>query len=139
MKYVSLTKYINIFHPGYSAGTWVVDKEHSGTEDDPIHLPYVNFDQKVMDFTADFYKSGISVNNYREVLESAGIAEGVFDFVNLHILSPEVVCAMITYMIRADRFCEGYLKAGIEHGTVTRILKRLKEIDENNPYPDKGI
>ena len=136
MKYVSLTKYIDTFHPGYSAGTWVVDKEHSGTEDDPIHLPFVNLDQKVMDFMEDFYKSGISVNNYKEVLESAGIAEGLFDFVNLHILSPEVVCAMLTYMIRADRFCEGYLMAGIEHGTVARILKRLKEIDENNPYPD---
>lgn len=31
MKYDRLTQYIEIFQPGYSAGTWFFDKEHSGT------------------------------------------------------------------------------------------------------------
>ena len=34
------------------------------------------------------------------------------------------------------RFCEGYLKSKIEQGTVTRVLNRLKDIDEYNPYPN---
>lgn len=136
MKYDRLTQYIEIFQPGYSAGTWFFDKEHSGTVDDPIQMPFVMFDQNMMKFMDEFYESGIAVKNYKEIMETAGIEDEQFDFVNLHILNEEVVCAILTYIIRADRFCEGYLKSKIEQGTVTRLLIRLKDIDEYNPYPN---
>ena len=128
MKYDRLTQYIEIFQPGYSAGKWFFDKEHSGTVDDPIQMPFVMFDQNVMKFMDEFYESGIAVKNYKEIMETAGIEDEQFDFVNLHILNEEVVCAILTYIIRADRFCEGYLKSKIEQGTVTRVLNRLKDI-----------
>lgn len=136
MKYDRLTQYIEIFQPSYSAGTCFFDKEHSGTADDPIQMPFVMFDQNVMKFMDEFYESGIAVKNYKEIMETAGIEDEQFDFVNLHILNEEVVCAIMTYIIRADRFCEGYLKSKIEQGTVTRVLNRLKDIDEYNPYPN---
>ena len=58
MKYDRLTQYIEIFQPGYSAGTCFFDKEHSGTADDPIQMPFVMFDQNVMKFMDEFYESG---------------------------------------------------------------------------------
>ena len=71
MKYDRLTQYIEIFQPGYSAGKWFFDKEHSGTVDDPIQMPFVMFDQNVMKFMDEFYESGIAVKNYKEIMETA--------------------------------------------------------------------
>lgn len=136
MKYYSVTKYIDTFTPEYDAGTWFIDRNSAGTVDDPIQLPYVMLDGEVIKFVDDFYQSGIAVENYQEIMEAAGITNDNFDFLNLHRLNEKAVCAILTFIIRSDRFCEGYLKEKKEQGTVVRILKRLREIDEYNPYPD---
>lgn len=131
MRYSALVKYIDVFTQGYSAGEWIIDMKHSGKADDPISMPYVFFDHKTNAFIEEFFKSHIAQKNYQEILEKAGIKEKAFDSVNLHILDETVVCAMLTSIIKGDRYCEGLIKTSIEKGTVTRILKRLKEIDES--------
>lgn len=59
MKYDRLTQYIEIFQPSYSAGTCFFDKEHSGTADDPIQMPFVMFDQNVRSSWTNSMKVGL--------------------------------------------------------------------------------
>lgn len=41
--YESLTELIPELDSAYEYGTWVVDRKHRGTANDPIHFPYVSF------------------------------------------------------------------------------------------------
>ena len=94
-------------------------------------MPFVMFDQNVMKFMDEFYESGIAVKNYKEIMETAGVEDEQFDFVNLHILNEEVVCAILTYIIRADRFCEGVKLSAL---TVAKSLSLLPTKKLNSLY-----
>ena len=37
--------------------------------------------------------------------------------------------AMILYVVRGDRFCEGFLLRHLENGSMLEWMKRLEEID----------
>ncbi len=135
MKYNLITEYIDIFQPEYLIKIENFGENVAETVDEPNLLSCGIFETKVADFKEAFCESNIAIENYEEVIENAGINADLFDFVNMHILNETVVCAILTYIIRKDRFCEGYLKAMISRGTVIRVLMRLRDIDEYNPYP----
>ena len=42
------------------------------------------------------------------------------------------VLALITYVIRSERICDGEMKSVVESGTMKRWLERLREIDLEN-------
>ncbi|OFX58697.1 MAG: hypothetical protein A2046_10195 [Bacteroidetes bacterium GWA2_30_7] len=42
-------------------------------------------------------------------------------------LSTEILCKLITVIIRANRFNEGYLVISFEKGIILKILKGLKQ------------
>ena len=58
-------------------GEWGHDKEHKGTEDDPIHLPFPIYTEtacKFMKAVYNFVKNNPDYNlyNYSEILEQKG-------------------------------------------------------------------
>lgn len=127
-KHDSLTSYIDDIESASSFGTWVVDRESKGTHDDPITMPYVNFDPMVSRFLSDFYEEDYPDYSYGETLDAAGI-EDKFNF-DTSDADERIVTALLTHVIRMDRFCEGALLEAFEDGTILRWLKRLREIDE---------
>ena len=53
--YESLTELIPELDSAYEYGTWVVDRKHKGTANDPIHFPYVSFGPVMWDFDRCVY------------------------------------------------------------------------------------
>ena len=133
--YESLTKYLSDFSQN-EFGTWVVDKVNNGTLDHPIHLPYVNYSQKVSNFIHDVHvfvedHKSMDLYNYQDILESNGIYfnENSFHSITVENLHAQCVLALILSAVRAERFCEGALLGCLEDGLIQRCLFRLKELD----------
>ena len=55
------------------------------------------------------------------------------DFDNLDLAT---LCKLITTIIRADRFNDGYLISRFENGTILKIIKAIKRNRENSTTPD---
>lgn len=72
----------------------------------------------------------LAVCNYREVLESYGLPdEESMLAADVSELDARCALAMILYVVRGDRFCEGFLLRHLENGAMLKWMKRLKEID----------
>ena len=69
---------------------------------------------------------------YGNILAAAGIeiSSDSFAAVDIERQSADIVLAMLTSSMRAERIWEGAWNAVYESGVMLRILKRLKQIDE---------
>lgn len=79
-KFDELTKYIDILELD-KYGEWIIDREHKGTEDDPIQMPFVAYTRAVHDFIQAVYDFGESHPEYEhirygETLEANGLEWG---------------------------------------------------------------
>ena len=120
-----------------SFGIWHVDTEHKGTEEEPIQMPFFEYDctvnelrKAIYDFVDDHEEMKLS--KYREILETYGIewtAESM-ENANVSSLDGKCVMALMVGTLRGDRFCEGIFLRFLKAGVVTRWIERLKEIDE---------
>ena len=89
-------------------------------------LPYMAYDEIIGRFTALCYEIPVMVNfdwgawkEGEKILRDPG-----FDYDLLDI--PDK-CRLITAIIRADRFSEGYLGWAFESGVVLRLLKSIEK------------
>ena len=136
-KFKILTKYIRGFDTADSFGNWVIDQENDGTTENPIHMPYVNYDELVDSFIKEFYffvenHPEYELSNYNAVLEDNGLSWNSEAMRNAEVdhLDEQCILALILGTIRADRFCEGTLLSFIEDGYILKWLKRLKSFEE---------
>ena len=124
---------------GDKFGEWVHDKEHKGTKDDPIHLPFPNYTQtvcKFMDAVYNFIENNPDYNlyNYDEILERNGYRINDINRIDVSGMDEKCLMAMFVYFVRGERFCDGMILSALEKGTIQKCLKRLREIlgNQNN-------
>lgn len=79
-KYSALTKYINLLKND-NVGEWIVDKEHDGSSERPMQLPFVSYSIAVDKLADDIYKfakesNEIVPSKYADILNANGIEWG---------------------------------------------------------------
>ena len=129
-----------------SIGKWIVDKENDGSPEHPIHFPFVTYSECVNRFEHEVYafeeaNPEYGLHRYGEILKSHGIEWGsrTMKMADVSKLSGRTVMALLMGAIRAERFCDGALKAFFEDGDIEKWLTRLKEIDEMGDIPEQFI
>ena len=110
------------------------DFNHKGTMDDPIPMPYITYGEAVMDFIHVVHKfvddnPDYELKNYMEIMEQNGIKH-VEDAVGNQNLDGKAIMAVLTCIVRQERFCDGLILSCLENGTIQNLLKRLKDFDE---------
>lgn len=135
-KYSALTKYINLLKND-NAGEWICDKEHDGSSERPIHVPFVSYSIAVNNLADDIYKfakesNEIVPSKYAEILQANGIEWGYDSMMKADAseLDAQCILALLIASLRAERFCDGALLGFIKNGAGIRWLKRLQELDE---------
>ncbi len=119
-------------------GQWVIDKENDGSPEHPIQLPYVDYNDAVLELIHAVYRfvkdhSEMELTDYQQILEDNGIQfgdEGI-KTADVSSLDGRTVVALLLSIIRMDRFCEGLLLEYCETGYVEKWLARLREIDQS--------
>ena len=131
MKYQRLTNYIKVFTDHYCAGKWILGGEKSGGDVRPLRVPFVDYDSKIYDFTRDM--NGFMDQQYDETLNNWGVnPQEEKEKIDVTEADDKEVLALITYVIRSERICDGEMKSVVESGTMKRWLERLREIDLEN-------
>lgn len=135
-KYSVLTKYINLLKND-NAGEWTCDKENDGSQERPIHVPFVSYSIAVDNLADDIYEfakesNEIVPSKYAEILQANGIEWGYDSMMKADAseLDAQCILALLIASLRAERFCDGALLGFIKNGAVIRWLKRLQELDE---------
>ena len=80
MTNIKFDKLIGLLEPleTDSVGEWIIDKEHKGTEDDPIHFPYPKYTEVVNELIDAVYKfedenPEYELTKYGELLKGRGL------------------------------------------------------------------
>ena len=123
----------------HDIGEVIIDKEHKGTMDSPIRMPWIRYSETVMKLTKAIYQfvdehQDYDLRHYDVILEKQGIQWSMEAMrkADVSILDGITIMALLVGVIRAERFCDGILLDFFKDGTITSWLKRLKEIDETN-------
>nr|WP_314783864.1 DUF6508 domain-containing protein [Olsenella uli] len=135
----SLTKHLSAIEEAESFGNWVVDRDSKGTMDDPIQMPYVNYETTVTDVEQAIYSfvdehPENELTRYSDILERNGLEwdSRVMSEADVSELDGQAVMALLLGAVRAERFCDGALLRFFKDGSVRRWLLRLREIDEQD-------
>ena len=120
-----------------SVGEWIIDKEHKGTEDDPIHFPYPKYTEVVNELIDAVYKfedenPEYELTKYGELLKERGLEWGQRSMENADVsnMDAQGIMALLMGMVRAERFCDGAIMGMIKSGAVKKWLMRLQELKE---------
>lgn len=116
-------------------GKWIIDNQHKGTIDDPIHFPYVDYSDTVRKFIKAVYhfeerNKDYELTRYNEILEEHGYVDVDFETVDVTGMDDKCLMALFMMLVRADRFCEGIILRAFETGVVFRWLERLRELNK---------
>lgn len=85
--------------------------------------------------TQAIYDPEIVDTRYRDTIENYGL-EGARPWsADVESLDLQATLALLTWVHRADHFCEGAMAAALEDGFVYRILLRLRELDGGKQAP----
>ena len=132
----SLTKHLPAIENAEGFGNWVVDRESTGTMNDPIKMPYVNYGTTVADVEQAIYDfvdehSEYELTHYHDILERNGLewSSQAMSGADVSELDGQAVMALLLGAVRAERFCDGALLDFFEDGSMRRWLLRLKGID----------
>ena len=138
-KFKVLTKYIGKISDIDSYGEWFIDHENDGTQEHPIQMPFVHFNELVDLFVEEFYQFSnnypeYQLTSYESILESNGLKwdDAVMRSADEMSLDAQCILALIMGAIRVNRFCEGALLSFFEDGYIVKWLKRLKMNDDHN-------
>ncbi|AOZ87963.1 hypothetical protein BK049_04185 [Bacillus xiamenensis] len=130
-KFEILTKYIPMLQEN-RIGVWVIDRENDGTAEHPIQMPFVNYYEMVRQFINDVYtfeeqNKDMELTLYREILKVNGIEWGTDDLENVDVsdLNAQCVLALVTGVVRAERFCDGVIFNFFKSGAMLKWLERL--------------
>ena len=144
-QFSALTKYISVIEKD-GIGYWHIDSENDGTPEHPIQFPFVVFSEMVHQFVEDVYAlvdkyPKWELNHYGQILEQNGLKweSKSMSGAIVEDLDARCICAMLIGAVRAERFCDGALKEFFDNGSISRWLKRLAEMDEEQGVPLKRI
>lgn len=97
----------------------------------PGNFPYWDYDNSVVKFIRALYSNGWIIDfnwpewqqeaerfwNNPEMIEQADV---------------DTIKKLLTTHVRKDRFCDGHMAQAIKNGHIVTILRRLKELSEDN-------
>lgn len=134
--YESLTRYLPAIEESDDYGTWIIDREHAGTMDDPKQMPYVDYSRQVTDlenaisaFVVGHAELGLT--RYPDILKENDLSwdSESMEGADASTLDARAVLALLVGAVRAERFCDGALLRFFKQGCIARWLRRLREID----------
>ena len=117
MTNIKFDKLIGLLEPleTDSVGEWIIDKEHKGTEDDPIHFPYPKYTEVVNELIDAVYKfedenPEYELTKYGELLKGRGLEWGQRSMENADVsnMDAQGIMALLMGMVRAERFWRYY-------------------------------
>lgn len=118
-------------------GHWVMDNEHTGTQNNPIRPPYLSYSKVVFDLidaVYDFSKNNPDYNlgHYNKLLEERGLEwnHQSVKSADVYDMDAQGVMALLMALVRGERFCEGSISSALRKGIVQKWLFRLKQISE---------
>ena len=94
---------------------WSKSKEN---EDGSITLPFPIYSEKIINWIHAFYDLKLEDKNYLDNCKY--IKEK-----NIFELDFNEILSYITYFIRGEKFCDGFIASAIENGTIELLEKRL--------------
>ncbi|MGL5405997.1 MAG: DUF6508 domain-containing protein [Propionibacteriaceae bacterium] len=116
---------------------WIIDKENNGTLGNSINFPFFKYSELVTEFIEEFYQFSYSHPEYKLIRYDIILKRHNLKLHNEEIrsdylqeLDEQDILALIMRSIQAERFCEGALLEFIKDGSLTVLLKRLKDIDK---------
>lgn len=139
MTNIKFDKLIGLLEPleTDSVGEWIIDKEHKGTEDDPIYFPYPMYTEMVNELIEAVYEfehenPEYELTKYGELLKERGLEWGQQSMENADVSNMDTQCimALLMGMVRGERFCDGAIMGMIKSGAVKKWLLRLQELKE---------
>ena len=139
MTNIKFDKLIGLLEPleTDSVGEWIIDKEHKGTEDDPIHFPYPKYTEVVNELIDAVYKfedenPEYELTKYGELLKGRGLEWGQRSMENADVsnMDAQGIMALLMGMVRAERFCDGAIMGMIISGVLINRLLRLLELKD---------
>ena len=90
-------------------------------EDGALHLPFVKYASWVTDIVHVAYEHDIVMPDYMSVLEANGI-ESSGDIKDYSALSSDLALAVLTRVIRGERFCEGTIQSAIKDDCLEKVI-----------------
>ncbi|MBQ4100878.1 MAG: hypothetical protein IJC83_04965 [Oscillospiraceae bacterium] len=96
-----------------------------------LHLPVYAYTDAYREFYEDLQP--FLVEDYDKTVKDIRIKLGtssINEDIDISTLTAHDIQALITYIIRKNRFCSGLLAYCLQSGTIEKWLMRLKEIDE---------
>lgn len=107
-------------------GKWYMKKIGIKTYEFPwLEKPIV-----LKEFISDFYKSEIAVSDYIEYLNERSLSNFELIEARMKNLTIEDLRAIVTMVIRQDRFNEGLLVLKITDGFMFKVIERLEALLE---------
>ena len=133
--YEALTKMINRID-ATCPGNWMYERGHAGTMEDPIPMPWIKYDETVVEMIDEIYRfvkehEELNLRHYEDVLAKKGIKWDLTSMKAAPVseLDGTTIMALLVGIVRAERFCDGIVLEVVEDGTLVTWLRRLKEID----------
>ncbi|MDO4798211.1 MAG: NADAR domain-containing protein [Coriobacteriales bacterium] len=81
------------------------------------------------EFMPACYEPDITDHHYDRTLEESGLPGVLAWAANVESLDLKTTVALLTFILRADHFVEGSLAQSLNSGYLTRVLRRLAELD----------
>ena len=120
-------------------GKWMHEEGHAGTREDPIPMPWIKYDETVVELIDEIYRfvkehEEFNLRHYEDILAKKGIKWDLTSMKAAPVseLDGTPIMALLVGIVRAERFCDGIILEVVEDGTVEAWLRRLKEIDTEN-------
>ena len=131
-----LTKYIGKIGIAEIFGDRLIDFENDGTPKYSIPMPYVGYGGLMSSFEDEFNNFSeahpeYELTRYVEILERNGLKCGTSEMRSADVqkLDEQSVLALVMGAIHTERSRDGALLAFFKDGSMSRWLKRLKDLD----------
>jgi ribA/ribD-fused uncharacterized protein len=82
------------------------------------------------EFMPACYEPDITDHDYFSTLEHYGLTGNRPWHANVEALDLRATVALLTFVLRADHFCEGSLMGSLEDGYLVRVLRRIAELED---------
>ena len=95
-------------------GELIHDNNHAGTLEDPMPWPYFKYVPQVEKLIMEIYNfeqenPDFDLKNYQAIIENASPGEKALGKVDVENASEQLVMALFMAMVRAERFCDGFI------------------------------
>lgn len=121
--------------PGFVAATWDPPLKSVIDGKEVTHMPYPTYTARFEEFWKTFLKTGGFIHPYNALPEDADEAGIEFSVLGAHFTPDYIETATLdqvrrclSLFRRGEHFCDGYTESQFLNGSITAVLRRLKEI-----------